>query len=118
VVFARKDIFAAAALLVLALPWIYLSDELLDPIWVLAILGLHFAAGFLVAKWRALVLPLAIVVLAIGAQSPATEGGDTPRFGFVLILELLVGLLVVAAGVAAGRSRRGQGLFLDRDPWK
>jgi hypothetical protein len=105
----------AVGLVAVALAWAYGPDASFG-LWVLPVAFAHFGAGALVGRWWALLLPIAIIVLCIPAQS-VPPNAETPAFGWVLTFELFFGFLLIVAGVVVGRSLRGKPGFRDPDPW-
>jgi hypothetical protein len=106
----------AVGLVAIALAWAYGADASPD-LWILPVALAHAGAGALVGRWWALLLPIAIIVVCIPAQTVPEEAFDTPAFGWVLIFELFLGFLLIGAGVLLGRSLRGKPGFRDPDPW-
>jgi hypothetical protein len=97
--------------------WVYGSDNVSFALrWIAPLTAAHFLAGFLIRKWRTLLLPIAIVVASIPVPTPV--GADSATFGWVLLYELFVGLPVVIVGVGCGRINRGAPFFKNRDPWE
>jgi cytochrome b561 len=112
-----RDAAVAGGLFAFAMLWVYGSDNLSFALrWMAPITAAHFLTGFLIGKWRTLLLPIAIVVASIPVPTPA--GADSANFGWVLLYELFVGLPVVAAGIGSGRMNRGAPFFKNRDPWE
>jgi hypothetical protein len=113
----RRDAAVAGGVFAFAMLWVYGSDNLSFALrWIAPITAAHFLAGFLIGKWRTLLLPILIVVASIRAPTP--EGADSTSFWWVLLYELFVGLPVVAAGIGCGRMNRGAPFFKNRDPWE
>ena len=97
--------------------WVYVSENVSFALsWIGPITAAHFVTGFVIGKWRTLLLPIAIVVASIPVPTPG--GADSTTFGEVFLYELLVGLPVVAAGIGCGRMNRGAPFFKNRDPWE
>jgi hypothetical protein len=112
----RSAVLGGTGLVAIALAWAYGAEASLSPAWILLLLATHIAAGALIAKWRALLLPIAIIVLTISAPTP--PGSDSTTFGWVLIFEVFIGFLTVAGGVLYGRDVRGKPLLRKPDPWR
>jgi hypothetical protein len=111
-----KDAIGAIGLGVVALAWGYGAEASFAPQWILLLVFVHIGAGALIGKWRALLLPIAIIMLSIPAPTPA--GADSTTFGYVLIIEVLFGFVSIAAGVLLGREFRGKPLLKEPDPWR
>ena len=112
-----RDAAVAGGVFAFAMLWVYGSDDVSFALrWIAPITAAHFLAGFLIGKWRTLLLPIAIVVASIPVPTPA--GADSATFGWVLLYELLIGLPVVAAGIGCGRMNRGAPFFRNHDPWE
>lgn len=111
-----RDAAVAFGLFAFAMLWVYGSDNVSFALgWIAPITVAHFLAGFLIGKWRTLLLPIAIVVASIPVPTPT--GADSTTFGEVLLYELFVGLPVVAAGIGSGRMNPGAPFFKNRDPF-
>ena len=111
-----RDAAVAGSVFAFAMLWVYGSDNVPFALrWIAPITVAHFLAGFLIGKWRTLLLPIAIVVASIPVPTPT--GADSTTFGEVLLYELFVGLPVVAAGIGSGRMNRGAPFFKNRDPF-
>ena len=112
-----QDAAVAFGLFAFAMLWVYGSDNVSFALrWIAPITAAHFLAGFLIGKWRTLLLPIAIVVASIPVPTPT--GADSTTFGEVLLYELFVGLPVIAVGIGSGRMNRGAPFFKNRDPWE
>jgi hypothetical protein len=111
-----REAAVGAGFFAFAMLWVYGSENVSFALrWIGPVTAAHFIAGFLIARWRALLLPIAIVIGSIPV--PTVAGADSTAFGEVLLYELLVGLPVVAAGIGSGRMNRGAPFVKDRDPW-
>jgi cytochrome b561 len=112
-----RDVVIAVGFFGLAMVWVYGSENVSFALrWFAPVTAAHFLAGFLIAKWRILLLPLAVVLASIPVPTPA--GADSSTFGEVLFYELFVGVPVVAVGIGTGRWNRGAPFFKSRDPWE
>lgn len=101
-----RDVVIAVGTFGLAMVWVYGSENVSFALrWFAPVTAAHFLAGFLIAKWRILLLPVAVVLASIPVPTPA--GADSSTFGEVLLYELFVGLPVVAVGIGTGRWNRG-----------
>ena len=61
-----RDAAVAGSVFAFAMLWVYGSDNVSFALrWIAPITAAHFLAGFLIGKWRTLLLPIAIVVASI-----------------------------------------------------
>jgi hypothetical protein len=112
-----RDALIAIGSFGLVMVWVYGSEDVSFALgWFALVTAAHFLAGFLIARWRTLLLPIAVAVASIPVSTP--KGSDSTTFGEVLLYELFVGLPVVAVGIGTGRWNRGLPFFKSRDPWK
>ena len=97
---------AAAAVFVGGMAaWIYLSPDSSDAAFVGIALGVlavfHFAAGFAVGRWWAVLLPLLVALVVV----PAGGDGEIPAWFGYLLFGGVAGAVLLAAGVALRRFR-------------
>jgi hypothetical protein len=110
---ARAVIGAVAYLTAMGL-WIYVVEERqlfygqpeADLPLLVILCGVQIVAGLLVGRWWALALPVVAVVLAVPAGYPETSKGEPLPIWLGLALVSPVGVILVAAGVAAARGFR------------
>jgi hypothetical protein len=112
----RAEALGGLGLVALALAWAYGAEASFAPQWILPLVFAHIAAGALIGKWRALLVPIAIIVVSIPAPTP--PGADSTTFGRVFLFEVFIGFLTVAGGVLLGRDVRGKPLLRKPDPWR
>jgi peptidoglycan/LPS O-acetylase OafA/YrhL len=75
------------------------------PVWLAVLGAIHVAAGFVVRRWWALLLPVLAVLLAVPAGFPPVEKGEPFPIWLTLALFALPEALPVALGVFAARRR-------------
>jgi hypothetical protein len=98
----RYVLLAAIAYLALMSLWVYgvLDTTESGAVWLLPlIVFVQVAAGFLVGRWPAVVLPVLVVLISIPAGYPPTEEGEPLPLWFDLGFLALFGIPLVGGGV-------------------